>query len=67
MQDLGVDRVASDVAGWRGELTAAMQDFTHGQDAEFYVEHIDETSWGWVTQRLDYVQADSPSRRTWPG
>ena len=55
---IGVDRVASDVAGWRGELTAAMQDFTHDKTAEFYVEHIDETSWGWVTQRLDYVQAD---------
>ena len=35
-----------------------MQDFTHDSTAEFYVEHIDEAAWGWVTQRLDYVQAD---------
>ena len=55
---IGVDRVASDMEGWKSELTNAMQDFTHDKTAEFYVEHVDETSWGWVTQRLDYVQAD---------
>ena len=55
---IGVDRVESDLAGWKSELTAAMQDFTHDKTAEFYVEHVDEKAWGWVTQRLDYVQAD---------
>ena len=55
---IGVDRVASDLAGWTRELTDAMQDFTHDKTAEFYVEHIDETTWGWVTQRLSYVQTD---------
>jgi len=55
---IGVDRVASDVAAWRDELGKTMQEFTHDKTAEFYVEHIDETVWGWVTQRLDYVQAD---------
>ncbi len=55
---VGVDRVASDVEGWKGELTAAMQDFTHDKTAEFYVEHVNETTWGWITQRLGYVQAD---------
>jgi glucose-6-phosphate 1-dehydrogenase len=55
---VGVDRVESDVAHWRGELTDAMQEFTKDPTAEFYVEKVDEKSWGWVTQRLSYVQAD---------
>ncbi len=55
---IGVDRVASDDAQWRDELTKTMQEFTHDKTAEFYVEHVDETHWGWVTQRLSYVQAD---------
>ena len=55
---IGVDRVASDVAGWTQELTSAMDDFTHDKTAEFYVETIDQTTWGWITGRLGYVQAD---------
>jgi glucose-6-phosphate 1-dehydrogenase len=55
---IGVDRVPSDDAKWREELTATMQEFTHDKTAEFYVEKVDETNWGWVTQRLSYLQAD---------
>ncbi len=55
---IGVDRVGSDKASWTAELTEAMQGFTHDKTAEFYVEAVDPTIWGWVTQRLDYVQAD---------
>jgi glucose-6-phosphate 1-dehydrogenase len=55
---IGVDRIASDDAQWRGELTSTMQEFTHDKTAEFYIETIDEQVWGWVTQRLTYVQAD---------
>jgi glucose-6-phosphate 1-dehydrogenase len=55
---IGVDRVESDVGHWRDELTSTMQEFTKDQTAEFYVEKVDEKAWGWVTQRLDYVQAD---------
>jgi glucose-6-phosphate 1-dehydrogenase len=55
---IGVDRVPTDDAKWREELTATMQEFTHDKTAEFYVEKVDETNWGWVTQRLSYVQAD---------
>ena len=55
---IGVDRVESDVNHWRDELTSTMQEFTKDKTAEFYVDKIDEKTWGWVTQRLDYVQAD---------
>ncbi len=55
---VGVDRVASSDDDWKGELGATMQEFTRDKSAEFYVETIDEGVWGWVTQRLSYVQAD---------
>ncbi len=55
---IGVDRVESDAAQWQSELTAAMDDFTHDETAEFYVKSIDQAAWGWVTSRLSYVQAD---------
>jgi glucose-6-phosphate 1-dehydrogenase len=55
---VGVDRLPSDSDKWRDELTATMQEFTHDKTAEFYVEHVDEKIWGWVTQRLSYVTAD---------
>ena len=55
---VGVDRVASNAAQWRDELTKTMQEFTQDETAEFYVKEIDQKAWGWVTQRLAYVQAD---------
>ncbi len=55
---VGVDRVPSSDDGWRDELTKTMQEFTHDKTAEFYVDKIDDKAWGWVTQRLTYVQAD---------
>jgi glucose-6-phosphate 1-dehydrogenase len=55
---IGVDRVESDDQHWRDELTSTMQEFTHDKTAEFYVEKVDEKTWGWVTQRVTYLQAD---------
>ena len=55
---IGVDRVGSSDDDWRKELSATMQEFTKDKTAEFYVETIDEGVWGWVTQRLSYVEAD---------
>ena len=55
---VGVDRVESTDAAWRDELSKTMQEFTHDETAEFYVEHVDEANWAWVTSRLSYLQAD---------
>jgi glucose-6-phosphate 1-dehydrogenase len=55
---IGVDLADGDDATWVSGLTATMQDFTKDPNAEFYVKQIDETVWGWVTQRLTYVKAD---------
>jgi len=55
---IGVDRVDTTDDRWREELTATMQEFTHDKTAEFYVEHVEEKPWAWVTSRLSYLQAD---------
>ncbi|MCW4590665.1 glucose-6-phosphate dehydrogenase [Gluconacetobacter entanii] len=55
---IGVDRVASTTAQWRDGLTAMMQSFTHDPNAEFHAPSIDSKQWGWVCERLEYVQAD---------
>ena len=49
---IGVDRVDTTDDRWREELTATMQEFTHDKTAEFYVEHVEEKPWAWVTSRL---------------
>ncbi len=55
---IGVDRVDGTDDAWKHELSDTMQTFTKDKTAEFYVEKIDETVWGWITQRLSYVKAD---------
>jgi glucose-6-phosphate 1-dehydrogenase len=61
---LGVDRSDMDVGKWRDDLTATMQSFTTDKTAEFYTEKVDETDWGWVTERLGYLQGDITSEKT---
>jgi glucose-6-phosphate 1-dehydrogenase len=55
---IGVDVADGDNDEWRKSLSATMQEFTKDPNAEFYVKQIDESVWGWVTQRLTYVKAD---------
>jgi glucose-6-phosphate 1-dehydrogenase len=55
---IGVDLADGDDDEWRNGLTATMQEFTKDPNAEFYVKQIDESAWGWVTQRLTYLKAD---------
>lgn len=55
---VGVDHVANTDEGWRQTLTATMQSFTHDRTAEFHAETIDPVIWGWVRQRLSYMQGD---------
>ncbi len=55
---IGVDLAEGDTDEWRASLTATMQEFTKDPNAEFYVCEIDQSVWGWITQRLTYVKAD---------
>jgi glucose-6-phosphate 1-dehydrogenase len=55
---IGVDRADGDDAGWRKALTDTMQSFTKDKTAEFYTPKLDDKAWGWVTDRLHYLQGD---------
>ncbi|MBB2155574.1 glucose-6-phosphate dehydrogenase [Gluconacetobacter diazotrophicus] len=55
---IGIDRVPGSTAEWRDGLAATMQEFTRDRDAEFYTPSIDAKAWGWVADRLEYVQTD---------
>jgi glucose-6-phosphate 1-dehydrogenase len=55
---IGVDRTQQDDAAWRKSLTETMQGFTQDKTAEFYTPKLDDAAWGWVTDRLHYLQGD---------
>ena len=54
----GVDRGDSSDDDWKESLSETMQSFTTDKTAEFYTPKIDETSWGWVTDRMHYLKGD---------
>ena len=55
---IGVDRGQADDGAWMQSLTATMQSFTTDKTSEFYTPKIDDAAWGWITQRLHYLQGD---------
>jgi glucose-6-phosphate 1-dehydrogenase len=55
---IGLDHNDRTAEIWRGELNDALQSFTKAAGAEFHPDHIDEATWGWVSQRLDYTVFD---------
>ena len=56
-QLVGVDLAAKTAEEWRKGLTDTMQQFV-AHDGEFRVDHIDQTAWGWLTDRMSYLQGD---------
>ena len=62
---IGVDHGANTDAGWRQSLADTMQSFTKDNNAEFHADHIDETTGGWVAERLRYVQGDFEKPETY--
>ena len=63
----GVDLAQQDTAAWKKALTETMQSFTTDKTAEFFVPKLDETAWGWVTDRLSYQQGDFSKDETFEG
>src|SRR6202789_1385264 len=55
---IGVDRTEQDDAAWKKSLTEVMHSFTKDKTSEFYTPSLDEAAWGWVADRLHYVQGD---------
>ncbi len=55
---VGLDHNERTSEGWRDELSAALESFTHDPGAEFHPGHIDERTWSWVASRLEYKVFD---------
>ena len=56
-QLVGLDRVGKTTEEWRKDLTDTVKEFV-GHGGEFQADHIDETSWRWLTDRMTYLQGD---------
>ena len=56
-QLVGVDLAAKTAEDWRQGLTDTMKEFV-GHDGEFQADHIDQTAWRWLTERMSYLQGD---------
>ena len=54
---VGVDLAASTTEQWRKGLTDMMNELVT-QDGEFQADHIDQTAWRWLTDRMTYLQGD---------
>jgi glucose-6-phosphate 1-dehydrogenase len=54
---VGLDLAAQTVEDWRAGLTETMKGFV-GRDGEFQVDHLDESAWRWLIDRMSYLQGD---------
>jgi len=55
---VGVDLAAKTTEEWRQGLTATMHRFVSQGGGEFQADHIDETAWRWLADRMSYLQGD---------
>src|SRR5262249_14398698 len=63
-QLVGVDHSASTVEQWRDGLFNTMKGFVGG-DGEFQVDHINQTAWQWLADRMTYLEGDFTDPRTY--
>jgi glucose-6-phosphate 1-dehydrogenase len=57
-QIVGVDLASKSVEEWRSGLTDMMNEFVSRGDGEFQADHINQTAWRWLTERMTYLQGD---------
>ena len=55
---IGLDHNQRTTETWRTELNDALQSFTQDAGAEFHPDRIDQPTWDWVAQRLEYQVFD---------
>jgi glucose-6-phosphate 1-dehydrogenase len=58
LEIVGADHNERTAETWRAELEAELESFTTDAAAEFHPDHIDNATWAWVAQRLDYMVFD---------
>jgi glucose-6-phosphate 1-dehydrogenase len=57
-QLVGVDLASKSAEEWRSGLTDMMNRSGLGNGGEFQADHIDQTAWRWLTDRMTYLQGD---------
>ncbi|HXQ40326.1 MAG TPA: glucose-6-phosphate dehydrogenase [Candidatus Udaeobacter sp.] len=57
-QLVGVARALENVEAWRKQLTEMMNEFAAQGAGKSQVEHLDETAWRWLTDRMSYLKGD---------
>jgi glucose-6-phosphate 1-dehydrogenase len=62
---VGVDRGDKTVEDWRKSLTEMMNEFVASGNGEFRADHIDQTAWRWLTDRMSYLKGDITDRQTY--
>ena len=55
---VGVDLAAKSAAEWRQGLEDMMNQFVAQGGSEFQADHLDQTAWRWLTERMTYLQGD---------
>src|SRR5262249_29789564 len=55
---VGVDLAAKTAVEWRQGLEDMMNQFIAQGGGEFQADHIDQTAWRWLTERMTYLQGD---------
>jgi glucose-6-phosphate 1-dehydrogenase len=62
---VGVDHGERTVEEWRKSLTDMMNEFVTSHDGEFQADHIDQTAWRWLCDRMTYLQGDFTDPQTY--
>ena len=57
-QLVGVDLADKTAESWRQGLTDMMNEFVTQGGGEFEADHIDQTAWRWLTDRMTYLRGD---------
>src|SRR5689334_19201097 len=55
---VGVDRTPGTVEEWRDNLTRMMDEFVTKGGGEFQADHLDQSAWRWLTDRMTFVHGD---------
>jgi glucose-6-phosphate 1-dehydrogenase len=55
---VGVDLADKSQQAWREDLTSMMHEFVAQPGGECEADHIDQTAWRWLTDRMSYLQGD---------
>ena len=55
---VGVDLASKSAKEWREDLGSMVNQFVARGGGEFQADHIDQTAWRWLTDRMTYLQGD---------